>query len=62
MKKQTNNTKDLMNLEVLRHKNKMEEIEAERKAKLEVENVKFEHIMSAHRIKRADKNRGFGRF
>ena len=41
-------------LEELRHKHKMEEIEAECKAKKEAETQKFDHMMSMHRIKRAD--------
>jgi len=41
-------------LEELRHKNRLEEIEAERKAKLEVEKAKFDYQLSIHRLKRAD--------
>ena len=48
----------------LKHKNRMKEIKAEKEARLAVieaeikaENIKFDHIMSAHRIKRADRNR-----
>lgn len=48
----------------LKHKLKMKEIEAEKNAKLAVieaekslEDVRFDHIMSSYRIKRADRNR-----
>jgi len=41
-------------LEELRHKNRMKEIEAEKKAKLEVENLKFDHQLQLQRIRRAD--------
>ena len=48
-------------IEELRHRNKMEEIEAEKKARLEVidaerdmEKTRFENQMSLHRLKRAD--------
>lgn len=50
-------------IENLRHKHKMLEIDSERKAKLEVENSKFNNIMSAHRLKRADVKRSItGRY
>ena len=48
----------------IKHKNKMKEIEAEKKAKLEIieaemklEDTRYDHIMSNYRIKRADRNR-----
>ena len=48
----------------LKHKNRMKEIEAEKEAKLaviekeiELENLKFDHIMSNYRLKRADRAR-----
>jgi len=48
----------------LEHKNRMKEIEAEKEAKLaviekeiELENLKFDHIMSNYRLKRADRAR-----
>jgi len=41
-------------LEEIRHKNRMEEIEAEKQAKLEVEKAKYDYKLSLHRLKRAD--------
>ena len=41
-------------LEELRHKHRMEEIEAEYDQKKKAEAQKFDHMMSMHRIKRAD--------
>lgn len=48
----------------LKHKNRMAEIKAEKEAKLsvvakeiELENLKFDHIMSNYRLKRADRTR-----
>jgi len=43
----------------LKHKNKMEEIEAEKQAHIEVENLKSENMKSLHRLKRADRKREF---
>lgn len=43
--------KELIELE---HKYKMEEIETERKAQLEVENIRFDHQKQLQRLKRAD--------
>jgi len=47
-------TKEDIKLENLRHKNRMEEIESERKAKLEVEAVKFDYFKQLQRIKSAE--------
>jgi len=48
----------------LKHKNRMKEIKAEKEAKLaviekeiELENLKFNYIMSNYRLKRADRAR-----
>lgn len=48
---------DDLKLEKLRHKNKMEEIETERKARLEVEAIKFDYLKQMQRIKSAEINR-----
>lgn len=47
--------KELTILEKLRHKNMMEELLFEKEAREGVENIKFNHIMSAHRLKRSDR-------
>ena len=44
-------------LEQLRHKNKMEEIEAEKQARIEVEKLSHENQKSVWRLKRADRKR-----
>jgi len=44
-------------LEELHHKNKMVEIQAEKEAKIEEENLKLENMKSLHRLKRADAKR-----
>ena len=44
-------------LEEIKHKNKMDEIEAERKAKLEVEKIKHNDEMSSIRLKNANVRR-----
>ena len=47
-------TKQENELEKLRHKNRMEEIEFERKCKTEVEKLKHFNDLEFHRIKNAD--------
>jgi len=49
--------KERIELENLRHEHKMKEIEFEAKCKKEIEAIKFDNIMSHHRIKRSDTNR-----
>lgn len=44
----------------LMHKNKVKEIELEKEAKKEIEQFKFDNIMSHHRIRRADRQRNYG--
>ena len=46
--------KEEFELEELRHKNRMEEIEKEVAGKKSVEALKFENQMSLHRMRRAD--------
>jgi len=41
-------------IEQLKHKNRMEEIETKRKAEIEVENLKFNHALELQRIKAAE--------
>ena len=41
----------------LRHKNKMEEIESEKNARMEADKFKEESMKSLHRLKRADLRR-----
>ena len=45
---------ELVALENLRHKNRMEEIEIETNGKREFENLKFDHQMQLQRIKTAE--------
>lgn len=54
-------TKQLIELEKLRHKNKMLEIETERKARIEVEKLKFDYHMQLQRIKTAEIKRAIDR-
>jgi len=46
-------------LEKLRHEHKLIEIDAETKARKELEAIKFDNIMSHHRIKRSDRMKEF---
>ena len=46
-----------LEVEKMHHKFRMEEIKEEKEAKIESENLKFKHIMDAHRLKRADSRR-----
>ena len=54
-------TKEETELEKLKHKNKMLEIEAEKKARIEVENLKFDRSMELQRIKSAEIRRAIDR-
>ena len=53
--------KNLTELEKLRHKNKMLEIETERKAREEIEKLKFDQQMQLQRIKSAEIRRAIDR-
>lgn len=48
-------------LENLRHKNKMIEIESEKKPKMDVENLKFQNDLTLQRIKTAEIRKNFER-
>ena len=47
--------------EEIRHKNKMKEIEAEKQAKIEVENLKFDYSLQLQRIRSAEIKRSIDR-
>jgi hypothetical protein len=51
----------LKELEELKHKDRMEEIETESKLHKEVENLRFDHQMQLQRIKTAEINRTMNR-
>ncbi|MCM8786841.1 MAG: hypothetical protein NC935_02175 [Candidatus Omnitrophica bacterium] len=53
MKKQRNKDTERELIE-LEHKFRMEEIEAEKKAQIEIENLKFDHQLQLQRIKSAE--------
>lgn len=53
-KKEFNLKKELIELS---HKYRMEEVESERKARIETETLRFNNQMSIHRLKRADVRR-----
>jgi len=48
-------------LEKLKHKNKMKQIEAKKKAEIEIEDLKFGHALQQQRIRSADIRRTIDR-